>query len=73
MKISLLIQHFDIPEDIFYTNQLEIKTKIMEFLPFIEEMKPPFLQEWLTSTLEESLQKLKRKSTKKTDRTDLLF
>lgn len=37
----------------------ELRTKILEFLPFIEEIQPPFLQDWLTSTLEESLQKLK--------------
>jgi|GEM_PF-1989425 len=39
----------------------ELKTKIMEFLPYIKEVQPPFLREWLTETLKESLDLLKGK------------
>ena len=40
----------------------ELKTKIMEFLPFIEVLEPPVLRDWLTETLKESLDRVKGKS-----------
>ena len=51
----------------------ELRTKIMEFLPFIEDIQPPFLRDWLMGTLKESLHKLKGKSGMKTSGNDLFL
>ncbi len=34
-------------DKLFFSVFRELRTKIMEFLPFIEEIHPPFIKEWL--------------------------
>jgi predicted DNA-binding transcriptional regulator YafY len=51
----------------------ELKTKIMEYLPYIEEIEPPALRDWLIETLKESLGRIKGKSNSQKQRDGLFF